>query len=151
MALTLISPLPDGIVAGLKQVARCGDLIVSAELAATIREDTWAGIRIRIVSPSVGEVAANWFGFAEHSVFDNQHQPPTANDGMLNRNNAAALLTADRIDAHQLRTAVAAYTGVFTPATARDTDTPSRPHAAQARSERRPPVPALPASPRGRR
>lgn len=151
MALTLICPFPDGIVAGQMQVARRGDLIVSAELAATINEDTWAGIRIRIVSPPVGEVAANWFGFAEHSLFDERHDLPAANVGTLNRYNAAALLIADRIDAHRLRAAVAAYTDVFAPAATRDTDTPSQPHAAQARSEHRPAGPVLPAPSRGRR
>lgn len=114
-ALALICPLHDGIVAGQRQVARRGELVVSAELAATVREDTWNGVRIRIVSPSVGEVAVNWFGFAEHGVFNERHLPPSPSEGTLNSYNASSLLIAGRIDADHLRAAVAAYTDVFAP------------------------------------
>lgn len=120
LALTLLCPLPDGQVTGIRQVARRGDLVVTAELAQTIREDAWSGIRIRIVSPSAGTVDANWFGFSQHDVFNEKHRAPSARDGgsELTRYNADSMLVADGIDAYRLRDAAAKYTAVFAPAPA---------------------------------
>ncbi|GGR06107.1 hypothetical protein [Kitasatospora griseola] len=98
-------------------MARRGDLVVTAELSQTIRQDTWNGVRIRIVSPSAGVVDANWFGFAEHAVFNERNQAPSARDGgaELTPYNAAFMLTYNSIDAYRLRDAVADYTSVFVP------------------------------------
>ncbi|MGW2397090.1 hypothetical protein ACWCYY_11105 [Kitasatospora sp. NPDC001664] len=119
-ALRLICPLPDGTVTGLQQVARRGDMVVTAELTQTIRVDTWDGVRIRIVSPSAGAVDANWFGFSEHGVFNERHRAPSARDGgrELTAYNAEFMLTYASVDAYRLRDAVAEYTSVFTPAPA---------------------------------
>ncbi|MFD9592532.1 hypothetical protein ACFWA9_07195 [Kitasatospora sp. NPDC059973] len=116
-ALRLICPLPDGTVVGLRQVARRGDMVIAAELAQTIREDTWSGVRIRVVSPSAGPVDANWFGFAKHGVFNEIHRAPSARDGggELTRYNADVMLIPEGIDAFRLRDAVAEYTAVFAP------------------------------------
>ncbi|MFB7474251.1 hypothetical protein [Kitasatospora sp. NPDC056184] len=98
-------------------MARRGDLVVTAELAQTIWQDTWNGVRIRIVSPSAGVVDANWFGFAEHRVFNEKNRAPSARDGgaELTPCNAEFMLTYDGIDAYRLRDAVADYTSVFVP------------------------------------
>ncbi|WP_416971591.1 hypothetical protein [Streptomyces sp. 4F14] len=115
-ALRLICPLPDGAVVGLRQVARRGDVVITAELAQTIREDTWSGIRIRIVSPSAGAVDANWFGFSQYDVFNGRYHAPSARDcGELARYNAHVMLVADGIDARRLRDAAAEYTAAFAP------------------------------------
>ena len=119
-ALRLICPLPDGTVTGLRQLARRGDMVVTAELTQTIRADTWNGVRIRIVSPTAGAVDANWFGFAEHAVFNEQQRAPSARDGgaELTAYNAEFMLTYAGVDAYRLRDAVAEYTSVFAPAPA---------------------------------
>ncbi|MFE2722792.1 hypothetical protein [Kitasatospora sp. NPDC059327] len=98
-------------------MARRGDMVVTAELAQTIRSDTWNGVRIRIVSPSAGQLDANWFGFAEHAVFNERNRAVPARDGgaELTPYNASSLLTYDGIDAYRLRDAVADYTSVFMP------------------------------------
>ncbi|MFJ1795259.1 hypothetical protein [Kitasatospora griseola] len=92
-------------------------MVVTAELAQTIREDTWSGVRIRIVSPSAGAVDANWFGFSQYDVFNERHRAPSARDGggELTRYNADFMLVTDGIDASRLRKAVAEYTAVFAP------------------------------------
>ncbi|MFI9787322.1 hypothetical protein ACIHEI_28030 [Kitasatospora sp. NPDC051984] len=98
-------------------MARRDDMVVTAELAQTIREDTWSGIRIRIVSPSAGAIDANWFGFSQYGVFNERHRAPSARDGggELTRYNADFLLVLDGIDARRLRDAVAEYTAAFAP------------------------------------
>lgn len=95
-------------------------MVVTAELAQTIRDDTWSGIRIRIISPAAGQVDANWFGFAEHAVFNEQQRAPSARDGgrVLTAYNAEFMLTYAGVDAYRLRDAVAEYTAVFVPAPA---------------------------------
>ncbi|MET8981701.1 hypothetical protein ABZX85_39520 [Streptomyces sp. NPDC004539] len=92
-------------------------MVVTAELAQTIREDSWSGIRIRIVSPSADAVDANWFGFSQYDVFNERHHAPSARDGRgeLARYNADFVLVADGIDARRLRDAVAEYTAAFAP------------------------------------
>ncbi|MEY9956832.1 hypothetical protein [Streptacidiphilus sp. MAP5-52] len=114
-ALRLICPLPDGHVAGVQQVARRGDVAIIASLTQTIRQDTWNGVRIAITSTSGGEVAANWFGFAEHQVFDQSTFPRGERDRELDRLNQRDLLSVGSIRAHRLRDAVEVYTGVFAP------------------------------------
>ncbi|MCG6497080.1 hypothetical protein [Kitasatospora sp. A2-31] len=101
-------------------MARRGDMVVTAELSQTIRADTWNGVRVRIVSPSAGPVDANWFGFAEHRLFNEGNRAPSARDGgaELTAYNAEFMLTYDGIDADRLRDAVAAYTSAFVPAPA---------------------------------
>ncbi|MEU4113259.1 hypothetical protein AB0F71_02000 [Kitasatospora sp. NPDC028055] len=96
-------------------MARRGDMVVTAELTQTIRQDTWNGVRIRIVSPTAGAVDANWFGFAEHQVFNERNRAPSARDGgaELTPYNAEFMLTYDGIDAYRLRDAVADYTSAF--------------------------------------
>ncbi|WP_055590233.1 hypothetical protein [Peterkaempfera griseoplana] len=109
-------PLPDGEVTGTQQVARRGDVVVIAALTPTIREDTWSGVRISIVSPTAGEIASNWFSFSEHAVFDDSHLPRNARDGGdLTRYNQQNLLRVDRIRADRLRDAVNVYTAAFAP------------------------------------
>ncbi|MFJ7244457.1 hypothetical protein ACIQWA_07370 [Kitasatospora sp. NPDC098652] len=114
-ALTLISPLSDGTVAGTKQVARRGDLIVTAELTQTIRHDTWNGVRVRIVSPQSGQLDSSWFGFDEYDVLDPCFLHGMGAGGNLLRSNQADLLKPDRIRAQALRAAVASYTTVLAP------------------------------------
>ncbi|MEU4300068.1 hypothetical protein [Kitasatospora aureofaciens] len=109
-ALRLICPLPDGAVAGVQQVARRGDFVITAVLTQTIRHDTWDGIRIGVGSPGGGEVAANWFGLAEHQVFGKAGRLREAGHHELDRVNQARLLQYDRIRAGRLRDAVDVYT-----------------------------------------
>ncbi|QKW20623.1 hypothetical protein HUT16_17475 [Kitasatospora sp. NA04385] len=108
-ALRLISPLPDGTVAGVQQVARRGDMTVTAILTQTIRQDTWSGIQVSILSPSAGAVASNWFGFAEHGTFDESRYPRDVRDGELDRLNQQAY----RLRPDRLRDAVEDYTAAF--------------------------------------
>ncbi|MGW4692403.1 hypothetical protein ACWEO1_08495 [Kitasatospora cineracea] len=98
-------------------MARRGDMVVTAELAQTIRQDTWSGIRIRVVSPSAGVVDSNWFGFSQYGVFNERHLAPSARDGggELTRYNADFMLVVDGIDARRLRDAVSVYTAAFAP------------------------------------
>ncbi|MBD0688300.1 hypothetical protein [Streptomyces sp. CBMA123] len=114
-ALTLISPLPDGKVAGTKQVARRGGLIVTAELTETMRYDTWNGVRVQIVSPHTGELGSSWFGFDEYNVLNPRFLHGMGARGNLLRSNQADLLKPGRIRAQALRAAVASYTAVFAP------------------------------------
>lgn len=111
-ALRLICPLPDGHVTGVQQVARRGDTVVIATLTQTIRHDTWGGLRVTVKSPATGE-SNNWFGFAEHKVFNESVYPADLRDGTLSRLNQGDLLRVDRIRAGALRDAVEDYTAVF--------------------------------------
>ncbi|MFD0561862.1 hypothetical protein ACFQ2M_07300 [Kitasatospora saccharophila] len=112
-ALRLISPLCDGTVAGVQQAARRGDMAVTAALTQTIRQDTWSGVRVSILSPSAGEIASNWFGFAEHGTFGERRDLRDARTGELDRLNQQDLLQPRRLRPDRLRDAVEDYTGAF--------------------------------------
>ena len=114
-ALRLISPLPDGTVVGVQQQARRGDMVVIATLTQTIQHDTWAGIRVGIVSPAVGEVSANWFSFTDHRLFDETPYPRDARSGELDRHNQQDLLQPHRLRPDHLRDAVEVYTSALAP------------------------------------
>ncbi|MFJ7278295.1 hypothetical protein [Kitasatospora sp. NPDC098663] len=114
LALRQICPLPDGTVTGVQQVARRGDLVVVAALTQTIERDTWNGISVRLVVPAAGKLAAqNWFGFAEHGLFERDSE--LEDYGRLNRYNQDRLLQDDSISAERLRDAVQTFTETFAP------------------------------------
>ncbi|MFJ4676879.1 hypothetical protein [Kitasatospora sp. NPDC088783] len=112
-ALRLISPLPDGTVAGVQQVARRGDMTVTATLTQAIGMDTWSGIRVSILSPSAGRVASNWFSFADHRLFDESLYPRDARNGELDQLNQQDLLQPHRVRPDRLRDAVEDYTAAL--------------------------------------
>ncbi|MEV4559437.1 hypothetical protein AB0K51_20935 [Kitasatospora sp. NPDC049285] len=114
-ALRLISPFPDGTVVGVQQQARRGDMVVVATLTQTIRQDTWSGIRVGIVSPAAGQVDSNWFSFTDHRLFDETLYPRDARSGELDRLNQRDLLQPHRLRPDRLRDAVEVYTGAFAP------------------------------------
>jgi hypothetical protein len=89
---------------------------IVATLTQTIREDTCSGVRVSIVSPTAGEVDANWFSFQDHDVFGETRSPREARSGELDRLNQRDLLQVDRIRAWQLRAGVETYTAAFAPA-----------------------------------
>ncbi|MEY9876293.1 hypothetical protein ABH931_005803 [Streptacidiphilus sp. MAP12-33] len=114
-ALSLISPFPDGTVVGVQQQARRGGMVVVATLTQTIRQDTWSGIRVGVVSPAAGEVDSNWFSFADHRLFDESLYPRDARSGELDRLNQRDLLQPHCLRPDRLRDAVEVYTGAFAP------------------------------------
>ncbi len=66
--LEALQPLPGGTIAGQRQVKRDGKMIIIASLAKTGFSDQWGGIRVRIVSPTAGELDSNTFLFGEHGT-----------------------------------------------------------------------------------
>jgi len=113
-ALSLISPFPDGTVVGVQQQARRGDMVAVATLTRTF-QDTWSGIRVAVISPTVGEVSSNWFRFADHRLFDETLYPREARSGELDRLNQQDLLQPHRLRPDRLRDAVEVFTGAFAP------------------------------------
>ncbi|MGW3228626.1 hypothetical protein [Kitasatospora sp. NPDC001095] len=117
-ALRLIRPLPDGTTTGLQQIACRADTVVIATLEQGSVHDTWTGINVRIVSPAYGELPGNWFGFAEHSVFNRDARDGRSDAGTLTRENQRDLLCAKGILPDAVREAVDTYVRVFAPAEA---------------------------------
>ncbi|MFJ9446748.1 hypothetical protein ACIRRH_33550 [Kitasatospora sp. NPDC101235] len=113
--MRFIRPLPDGTTTGLQQITHRADAVIIATLAQGSVHDTWTGINIRIVSSAYGELPGNWFGFAEHSVFNRDGR---SDAGTLTRENQRDLLCARGILPDAVREAVDTYIRVFAPAEA---------------------------------
>ncbi|MET8623753.1 hypothetical protein ABZW30_08350 [Kitasatospora sp. NPDC004669] len=119
----LLAPLPGGVAVGHQQLARRGDLIVTAELANGTHFGTYSGIRVRIVRHDTGsELGSNTFDFESHRTIP----PRTSGQMHPTLDNLDQLHKSEHLHPEPMRQAITQYLAVFADSPPAQVKAPSR-------------------------
>ncbi|SEM65754.1 hypothetical protein [Streptacidiphilus jiangxiensis] len=118
LVLARLDPLNSGTVTGRQQTLHLPDagLTVTADLAQSIRADTYPGVRVRIISLQHGVLDTNVFGFTEHGTFTNAEESLAYGEraAAITLYNQDRVFQPDRCHPDRLRDAIRTYITAFT-------------------------------------